>query len=159
MTIVLNLPSQLILSHAPWITGGFLIVCIIAFAATGLALIFDGQVHGLVAIGVGAGIPLLMFAIIIKRDQAIFDAYAGTVTLQRQTLFGYSRRVHPLADLSEAELQRLDDTSRPVLIFDRGKAAGRHPLVEAFVSGNGPAHAVQTINAWLADLRGIRKSV
>ena len=159
MTIVRNLPSQLILSHAPWITGGFLIVCIIAFAAAGIALIFDGQVKGLLAIAIGAGIPLLMFAIIVKRDQAIFDAQAGTITLQRQTLFGYSRTNHRLADLLEAEIQRLDDTSRPVLIFDRGQAAGRQPLVEAFVSGNGPARAVQAINTWLADLRGIRKTV
>lgn len=147
MTVVRNLPSQLILAHAPWLLGGGLIVCIIACAAAGLALMAGGETTGLFTVLAGAGIPLAIFAMAIKRDQVIFDASAGVVTLQRRTLFRYRRETHDLANIRRAEVEDFSDTARPVLTFHDGTPA--YPLIEAFVSGNGPSNSAEAINAWL----------
>lgn len=151
MTVVRNLPNQLILVHAPWVLGGGMIVCIIACAGTGLSLIFAGEVAGLLTLLVGACVPLAIFALAVKRDQAIFDAAAGTVTLQRRTLFGYTRAIYPLDAVRRAVTEDLSETTRPTLTFhDQTRA---YPLVEAYTSGNGPAQATRAINDWLRHVR------
>ncbi|WP_299048246.1 hypothetical protein [uncultured Tateyamaria sp.] len=151
MTVVRNLPSQLILAHAPWFLGGGLIVCIIGCAAAGLALLAAGETAGLLTVAAGAGVPLGIFAMAIKRDQVIFDARAGTVTVQRRTLLKYASAVHPLDGVRRAEVEAFSDTARPVLTFHGSTAP--YPLVEAFQSGNGPRHSAQAINDWLRTYR------
>ncbi|KIC51953.1 hypothetical protein [Tateyamaria sp. ANG-S1] len=153
MTVVRNLPTQLILAHAPWLLGGGLIVCIVACAAAGLALLVAGETAGLPTVLLGAGVPLGIFALAIQRDQVIFDARAGTVTIQRRTLLRYRNAVHPLAHVRHAEVEAFSDTARPTLTFhDRPT----YPLVEAYVSGNGPKQTADAINDWL---RAYRRSI
>ncbi|MEM8654520.1 MAG: hypothetical protein AAGF36_07215 [Pseudomonadota bacterium] len=151
MTVVRNLPEQLILAHAPWVLGGGLIACIIACAAAGLALLAAGETAGLLTVLLGAGVPLGIFALAIKRDQVIFDARAATVTLQRRTLFRYRTAVHPLGTIRRAEVEDFSDTARPVLTFH--DTTPPYPLVEAFLSGNGPRRSAEAINDWLRTYR------
>ncbi|MEL7166396.1 MAG: hypothetical protein AAGL96_13080 [Pseudomonadota bacterium] len=147
MTIVRNLPQQLILAHAPWLFGGALIVCIIACASAGLALLAAGDLAGLPTVLVGACLPLTIFALAIKRDQVIFDAMSRSVTAQRRTLFSYSSQIFDLYTVAGAELQELSDSSRVTLNFTDGTAP--YPLVEAYTSGNAPYQTMQAINDWL----------
>lgn len=151
MTLLRNLPSQLILAHAPWGLGGGLIVCIVACAAAGVALIAQGEIVGLTTVAVGAGIPLAIFALAIKRDQLILDAAAGTATVQRRTLFSYNSATYPLDTLRRAEVEALSDTARPTLTFH--DTTPPYPLVEAYISGNGPRQAAEAINDWLREQR------
>lgn len=144
MTVVRNLPEQLILAHAPWLLGSMLIVCIMAFSAAGLALLFAGEPSGLYALLLGAALPGGIFALAIRRDQAIFDATADTITLQRQTLFRYHRTTLPLSDLREAILQEIAETSRPALVTENVT----YPLIESYISGNSPRQIVKLINDW-----------
>lgn len=154
MTVLRNLPSQLILAHAPWVLGGGMIACIVACAAVGLMLLFSGEVSGLLTILLGTCVPLAIFAMTVKRDQVIFDAVAGTVTLQRRTLFRYARHVHALADVRRVEVEDFSDTHRATLTFHTPTPP--YPLVEAFVSGNRPRMAADTINDWLRATRQAR---
>ncbi len=147
MTVLRKLPSQLILAHAPWVLGGGLIVCIVACAAAGLALLAQGEVVGLATVLAGAGVPLGIFALAIKRDQIILDATSGVATVQRRTLFSYSCNTYPLDTVRRAEVETFSDTARPTLTFH--DTTPPYPLVEAYVSGNGPRHAVDAINDWL----------
>ncbi|MEL7093080.1 MAG: hypothetical protein AAFN94_15210 [Pseudomonadota bacterium] len=156
MTVVRNLPQQLILAHAPWLFGGALIVCIIACAAAGLALIAAGDMAGIPTVLVGACLPLTIFALAIKRDQVIFDTVSGAVTVQRRTLFSYSSQIYDLYAVTGAELQELSDTARATLHFTDGTAP--YPLVEAYSSGNAPRRAVTTINQWLENTRLARSA-
>lgn len=151
MTILRNLPEQLILAHAPWLLGGGLIVCIVACAAAGLALLAGGSVAGLLTVCVGAGIPLSIFALAIKRDQVILDAQTGRATVQRRTLLAYHSATYPLDMLRRVEVETFSDTARPVLTFH--DATLPYPLVEAYVSGNGPREAAETINDWIRSYR------
>ncbi len=151
MTVLRNLPSQLILAHAPWVLGGGLIVCIVACAAAGLALLLSGETTGLFTLFLGTCVPLAIFAMAIKRDQVIFDAATDTVTLQRRTLFRYAKRTVPLADVRRVEIEAFSDTQRPTLTFHT--QAEPYPLVEAYTSGNGPREAADIINTWLRATR------
>jgi len=147
MTILRNLPSQLILAHAPWLLGGGLIVSILACAAAGLALIVRGELVGLATVAIAAAVPLGIFALAIKRDQAIFDAATGTLTVQRRTLMAYRTARYPLASVRRAEVEVFSDTARTTLTFHDTTPA--YPLVEAYISGNGPRQAADAINDWL----------
>lgn len=147
MKIVRNLPSQLILAHAPWLLGAGLIVCILGCAFAGLTLLFAGETRGLLTLAAGTAIPAMLFAAMVQRDQIIFDRVSGTVTLQRQTLWRYSRDTLALEDVHGATTQILSDTARPIL--EVGRPPRPYPLIEAYVSGPGPERAVQTINGWL----------
>ena len=151
MTVIRNMPTQLILAHAPWLLGGGLIICIIACAAAGLVLIAAGETSGLLTVLLGAGVPLGIFAMTVKRDQVIFDAHAGDVTVQRRTLFKYQNAVHRLEVVRGAEVDDFSDTARPVLTFHDSSAP--YPLVEAYMSGNGPRRSVDAINDWLRAYR------
>ena len=153
MTVVRNLPEQLILAHAPWVFGGTLIVFIIGFSAAGLALIFAGEPSGLVALALGAGLPGAIFSLAIQRDQVIFDAISDTLTLQRQTLWRYRRHVFALSDARFAELQEIAETARPVVSVN----GDLYPLVEAYLSGNKPRETVKLINDWLWTARHNRR--
>lgn len=151
MTVVRNMPTQLILAHAPWLLGGGLIICIIACAAAGLVLIAAGETSGLLTVLLGAGVPLGIFAMTVKRDQVIFDAHAGNVTVQRRTLFKYQNSVYRLEIVRRAEVDDFSDTARPILTFH--DSSDPYPLVEAYMSGNGPRRSANTINDWLRAYR------
>ncbi|WP_299548747.1 hypothetical protein [uncultured Tateyamaria sp.] len=151
MTVVRNMPSQLILAHAPWILGGGLIICIIACAAAGLAVMAAGETSGLLTVLLGAGVPLGIFAMAVKRDQVIFDANAGTVTVQRRTLFKYQNAKYRLDAVRKVEIDDFSDTARPTLTFH--DATAPYPLVEAYMSGNGPRRSARAINDWLSAYR------
>ncbi|WP_299773473.1 hypothetical protein [uncultured Tateyamaria sp.] len=151
MTVLRNMPTQLILAHAPWLLGGALIICIVACAAAGLVLMAAGETSGLLTVLLGAGVPLGIFAMAIKRDQVIFDALAGTVTVQRRTLFKYKNAVYRLEAVRRAEVDDFSDTARPILTFH--DASAPYPLVEAYMSGNGPRRSATAINDWLKAYR------
>ncbi len=148
MTVVRNLPEQLILAHAPWLLGGFLIACIVACCAAGSALLFAGERAGLPTLLVGVCIPVALFSLLIKREQVIFDTLSNTITLRRQSLWSYTSRTYALATFRSAELQTLLDASRPVLRFDTDQNDDVVPLIEAHESGQGPSDCVKLINAW-----------
>jgi len=128
-----------------------MIVCIVACAAAGLALMAQGEVAGLATVAVGAGVPLGIFALAIKRDQVIFDAVSDTATVQRRTLLSYRTTSYPLATVRRAEVEALSDTARATLTFH--DATAPYPLVQAYVSGNGPRQAADAINDWLRTQR------
>lgn len=127
--------------------GGGLIICIIACAAAGLALIAQGEVNGLITVALGAGVPLCIFAMAIKRDQLILDAHTRTATVQRRTLFSYGSATYALDNVRRAEVEDLSDTARPTLTFHDATPA--YPLMQTYISGNGPRQAAEAINSWL----------
>ena len=148
MTVLRNLPEQLILAHAPWHMGGFLIACIVACCAAGTALLFSGEYAGLLTVLLLTSIPGALFALTIKRDQVIFDVVAQTITVQRQTLWGYTCRIYPLGAFKGAHLQEIADTSRPVIQIAQDGSGTIVPLIQSYMSGNSPCDCVALINAW-----------
>lgn len=144
MNVVRHLPEQLILAHAPWLFGGFLIVAIVGCSAAGLTLLLAGETAGLFTVLFGAALPGAIFAMTVKREQVILNGTEGVVVLRRQSLWAYEQSVHPLLHLTRADVQYLGETARPVLIF----ADGPHALIEAYVSAPKALKTAEAINDW-----------
>ncbi|MEW2912571.1 hypothetical protein [Leisingera sp. JC11] len=160
MKITRNTPEQLILSDTPWLIGIMLAVFILVFAGAGLGMLSQGGdlvLPGLVFALVGGGMGALAFCLFVRRVQVILDRPGGSILIRRQSVFGYSRVEHRLADLSHAEVESTTSHGkggtrtlyRPVLVLDGGMSAGRHPVVEAYTSGRGAERLSDAINAWL----------
>lgn len=155
MRVIRNTPEQLILANRPWLLGVMLILFILIFVGSGLAMILDGEWPGLILAGLGGGIGVIAFAAFVRRVQVILDRTAGTVTLRRRSVFGYSQVVHRLSHLREAVLEATASSKggtlyRPVLVLDGGMSAGRHPIVQSYTNGSGPQRLTDAVNAWLA---------
>lgn len=158
MKITRDTPDQLIIADVPWLLGIGLIIFILTFAGIGLAVFLQGEWMGLLFLLIGGGIGLLAFAAFVRRVQVICDRVAGTVTIRRKSLFGYSEVQHDLRHLSKAVLESTTGSKggtlyRPVLVLDGGMSKGRHPIVEAYTNMSGPGRAVDAVNSWLGAAR------
>ncbi|WP_424977764.1 hypothetical protein [Leisingera sp. S232] len=160
MKITRNTPEQLILSDTPWLFGIMLVLFILAFVGAGFGLASAGGENiffGLFFALMGGGMGFAGLCIFVRRVQVILDRPGGSIVIRRQSIFGYSKVEHRLADLSHAEVESTTSRSsgrtrmlyRPVLILDGGMSAGRHPVVEAYTNGRGPQRLSDAINAWL----------
>ncbi len=160
MKVTRNTPDQLILSNTPWFIGISLIFFILAFVGAGLFMASEGGesiLFGLFFAVFGGGMGIGAFCVFVRRVQVILDRRDKSLVIRRQSVFGYDTVEHELSSLSHAEVEtttsRRDTTTskmhRPVLILDEGMSAGRHPIVEAYVSGSGAQRMVDAINVWL----------
>ncbi|UWQ78857.1 hypothetical protein K3725_16335 [Leisingera sp. S132] len=165
MKITRNTPEQLILADNPWFIGIALILFILVFVGAGLGAASTGGENlwfGLFFALAGGGMGFAAFCLFVRRVQVILDRPGGSIVIRRQSVFGYNRVEHRLADLSHAEVESTTSRSegrtrtlhRPVLVLDSGMSAGRHPVVEAYTSGRGAQRLADAVNAWLpADSR------
>lgn len=160
MKITRNTPDQLILSNTPWFIGITLVVFILAFVGAGLFMASEGGEgiwFGLFFAVFGGGMGFGAFCTFTRRVQIILDRKKDSVLIRRQSVFGYQVVEHKLSNLTHAEVERTASTSkkgtstmyRPVLVLDKGMSAGRHPIVEAFVSGSGSHRLAEAVNDWL----------
>jgi hypothetical protein len=163
MKITRKTPEQLILERMPWLLGSAFIAAILIFDGIGLTMLsYGGDLYmklmggGFILLGTALG--GMMFCVFVRRVQVILDRPGDRILIRRQSVFGFSKVEHPLADLSHAEVESTTSTDedgrtmllyRPVLVLASGMSAGRHPLVEAYFSGGGSDLVADAINAWL----------
>ncbi len=160
MKVSRNTPDQLILSNTPWLMGIMLVVFILCFVGAGLFMATEGGegiFFGIFFALVGGGLGFGAFCVFVRRVQVILDRRTDSIVIRRQSIFGYDTVEHDLSNLSHAEVEtttssRKGNSSkmhRPVLILEKGMSAGRHPIVEAYVSGGGAQRMVDAVNGWL----------
>ncbi len=160
MKVTRNTPDQLILSNTPWLIGIMLVVFILCFVGAGLFMATEGGegiFFGIFFALVGGGLGFGAFCVFVRRVQVILDRRTNSILIRRQSIFGYETVEHDLSNLSHAEVETTTSTRkgtsskmhRPVLILEKGMSAGRHPIVEAYVSGGGAQRMVDAVNGWL----------
>ena len=160
MKVTRNTPDQLILSNTPWFIGISLVIFILIFFGVGLFMVSEGGegiLFGIFFALFGGGMGIGAFCVFVRRVQVILDRNSNSILIRRQSVFGYDTVEHELSNLSHAEVEtarpRRDRTTskmhRPVLILETGMSAGRHPIVEAYVSGHGAQRLVDAVNGWL----------
>ncbi|NOD65350.1 MULTISPECIES: hypothetical protein [unclassified Ruegeria] len=160
MKVTRNTPDQLILSNTPWFIGITLALFILAFVGAGLFMASEGGEDiwfGLFFAVFGGGMGLGAFCAFVRRVQVVLDRPDNSILIRRQSVFGYEAVEHKLSSLSHAEVEstksrngkRTSTMYRPVLILDEGMSAGRHPIVEAYVSGSGSHRLAEAVNGWL----------
>ncbi|WP_170419085.1 hypothetical protein [Ruegeria atlantica] len=160
MKVTRNTPDQLILANAPWFIGVTLVFFILGFVGAGLFMATEGGegiLFGIFFALFGGGLGIGAFCAFVRRVQVILDRKSNSILIRRQSVFGYDTVEHELSNLSHAEVETTtsprDRTTskmhRPVLILEKGMSAGRHPIVEAYVSGRGAQRMVDAVNDWL----------
>ncbi len=160
MKVTRNTPNQLILSNAPWLIGIMLVVFILCFVGAGLFMATEGGegiFFGIFFALVGGGLGFGAFCVFVRRVQVILDRRTNSIVIRRQSIFGHDTVEHDLSNLSHAEVETTTSSRkgtsskmhRPVLILEKGMSAGRHPIVEAYVSGGGAQRLVDAVNDWL----------
>ena len=160
MKVTRNTPNQLILSNTPWFIGITLVLFILAFVGAGVFMASEGGegiLFGIFFALFGGGLGFGAFCAFVRRVQVILDRDKNSITIRRQSVFGYEQVEHVLSNLSHAETESTTSRSdngtstlyRPVLILDEGMSAGRHPIVEAYSSGRGAHRLVDAVNDWL----------
>lgn len=158
MKVTRNTPDQLIVSDTPWFIGIMLTLFIFVFVGAGLMVMTEVPVFGFIWMSFGAGMGIAAFAVFVRRVQIILDRPSNSVMIRRQSIFRYQSVKHQLDELGQAELETATSRdrdsgshatmTRPVLVFTSGMSAGRHPMVEAYSTGQGSRIIVEAINAW-----------
>ncbi len=160
MKVTRNTPDQLILSNTPWLIGIMLAIFILCFVGAGLFMATEGGegiLFGLFFALCGGGLGFGAFCVFVRRVQVVLDRRKNSILIRRQSVFGYDAVEHELSSLSHAEVETTTSTRdgttskmhRPVLILEKGMSAGRHPIVEAYVSGRGAQRMADAVNDWL----------
>lgn len=156
MRVITNSPDLLIVEERPWLIGVFMITGTLAFAGSGLAILLQGQLAGLLFLG-GSAIWMLFFFVFVRRVQVVFNGSKGWLEIRRRSLLGYSKVRHELSEIDRAIYQVSSgdgsDTYRITLIVPRGQSAGKHPLTEYYSGFAGTKQVVQVINSWLDSYR------
>lgn len=160
MKVTRSTPDQLILTNTPWFIGITLVLFILCFVGAGLFMVSEGGegiLFGIFFALFGGGLGFGAFCVFVRRVQVILDRNSNSILIRRQSIFGYDALEHELSNLSHAEVETTTSTRdrttskmhRPVLVLKKGMSAGRHPIVEAYVSGRGAQRMVDAVNNWL----------
>jgi hypothetical protein len=160
MKVTRNTPNQLILSNTPWFIGITLVLFVLCFVGAGLFMASEGGegiLFGIFFAVFGGGMGFGAFCVFVRRVQVILDRSQDSIVIRRQSIFGYDSVEHELSNLSHAEVETTNSSRdrttskmhRPVLILEKGMSAGRHPIVESYVSGHGAQRLVDAVNDWL----------
>lgn len=154
MKVAEDTTQRLIIEDRPIALSLFLLLMVLAFGAVGAALLFRGEIWGLMFIVIGSGIPFGFMFLFVRRVQVVFDRTENRVDFHRKNLLRSRHHDLPLADIARAELQvsknlKGPDNYRAALVVDAGPNAGHHPITIAYTSGNDHARCVEAINTWL----------
>ena len=148
-------PERLVLEARPICLPILFAVAMVAGLCGGFATILLERPDVLLFPLLTGGCSALFVLAFAFRIIVFLDRPAGVVLIRSVTVVGQREVVHPIADLRRAVLQRPkrqrslssdSKTYRPALTMADGTEV---PLWHLFISGNGAARTVTTINDWL----------
>ena len=154
MKITDNSSDLLILDETPWLIG-LILAGVIVIATICVAILpFRGYPEGLI------GLPFLIIGTIlfkgfVRRDQAVFDRSAGTVTLRHRTLTSYASETIPLDTVEHAEVrvsqQTRTDGRGPTDVYCPAiRVQGElRPLSNLSTNSRRHHETVDVLNEWL----------
>jgi hypothetical protein len=153
MKVLHHSETLLVLENRPWFLGILLIVMALAFAFGGLAMMGEGMVLGGAFFALfGAGIPILIAALMVRRVRLTFDRSTGLLTRTMRSVRGLAQESHALDRLKAAMVAVSHDsdgsTYRTELqLTDPDQTV---PFTSYYTSGRKPEVMAQAVNDWLA---------
>lgn len=110
MKVIHRSDALLMIEDRPWLIGAMMILAALLFLFGGMALIGQGQlIGGLAMILIGAGVPLLMAALMVQRVRVTFDRTSGRLTRTVRSVRGLHQTVHALDRLTAARVGAKSD--------------------------------------------------
>jgi hypothetical protein len=160
MRLVRQTPEELVLLHRP------LLLCV-ALAAGAVCLLGVSLWNIYIGDWLKSGIALMATAVVMvpalwfgtERVDVVFDAQAGTCSVDTRRLSGPVHETYQLSQIERAMVQSHKGPSdaasahRVALVLKPGGLEDRRPLTTGNASGSGAADIVAKINGWLAEHR------
>ncbi|MFN4193647.1 MAG: hypothetical protein ACK4FR_11950 [Tabrizicola sp.] len=156
MKVIHRSDQLLVIEDRPWFIGLALIAMTLVSIFGGLQLVASGKAFGgMVLLLLGAGVPLVIAALMVRRVRLTFDRSERTLTRVSRSVRGLTRHSYALERLQSAQLGvstdsdgstwrtelRLSDPAETVLFTDY------------YTSGCGPERMVDVVNDWLTQPR------
>jgi hypothetical protein len=153
MKVVHRSDQRLILEDQPWLIGLMLILMALGFLAGALALLGRGEMFGGLMMGlIGAGVPLLIAALLVQRVRLTLDRVSGRITRTSRSVRGLRQQSHALDRLTGARVDASTDsdgtTYRLVLLLS--DPTETVPFTSYYSSSRKPGELVEVVNDWAA---------
>ena len=89
MKVIHQSDAMLMVEDRPWLIGILMILMALVFLAAGMALMSSGEVFGGLMMGlIGAGVPLLIAALMVRRIRLSLDRTSGRITRTCRSVLG-----------------------------------------------------------------------
>lgn len=155
MKVIHRSDSLLMIEDRPWLIGAMMIFAALLFLFGGMVLIGQGEViGGLAMILIGAGVPLLMAALIVQRVRVTFDRATGRLTRTVRSVRGLTQTVHALDRLTAARVGAMSDGDgtayRLELVLDN--PAEILPFTTYYRGGRRAERLCAEVSAWLGGM-------
>jgi hypothetical protein len=142
----------LVLEDRPWLIGLLMIGMALVFLGGGMAMIAKGEIlGGLVMTLLGAGVPLLLAALLVRRVRLTLDRGTGQITRVSRSVRGLERTGHALSRLTAARLDASTDSDGTtyrleLVLTDPPETL---PFTSYYTSGSRPQRLCDAVNGWL----------
>lgn len=152
MKIIHRSDTLLMLEDQPWIFGLLLILFALVFAFGGMAMMREGMVWGGAFFAMfGAGIPLLIAALMVRRVRVTLDRTAGQITRIERSVQGLKRTTYALDRLQEAKVGVSIDSDGNTYRTELRLTGPDEtvPFTSYYTSGRKPEVMAEAVNDWL----------
>ncbi|HLQ19333.1 MAG TPA: hypothetical protein VK146_10170 [Tabrizicola sp.] len=156
MKVIHRSDTLLILEDQPWMLGVFLILFALVFAFGGLAMMGDGKVWGGMFFALfGAGIPILIAALMVRRVRLSLDRDSGQITRIERSVRGLKRDSYALDRLREVKVGVSYDSDGNTYRTELHLTAPSEvvPFTSYYTSGRKPEAMAEAVNGWLTQPR------
>jgi hypothetical protein len=152
MKVIERTDTTLVLEDQPWLLGAFVILAVVLFLAGGMVMVASGLLLGGLGMAVlGAGVPLLIGALMVRRVRLTLDLGTGLVTRASRSVAGLTLAQYALDRVVGAQVaqsrSRDSTTSRLELVLQGPPETV--PFTSYYISGNRPEALCRTVNHWL----------
>ena len=156
MKVIHRSDQLLVIEDRPWFIGLLMIAMALVFLFGGMKLFAAGEAFGgLMMLVLGAGVPLLLAALMVRRVRLTFDRAAGTVTRVSRSVRGLTHDRYALDRLELAQLGVSTDSDGTTYRTELRLRAPLEtvPFTTYYTSGRKPRQMVDAVNDWLTQPR------
>ena len=152
MKVIHRSDTLLMLEDRPGVLGLLLIVFALIFAFGGMAMMGEGTVLGGAFFALfGAGIPLLIAALMVRRVRVSLDRSTGLITRIERSVRGLTQTTFALDRLQEAKVGVSTDSDGNTYRTELHLTGPVEtvPFTSYYTSGKKPEVMAKAVNDWL----------
>jgi hypothetical protein len=156
MKVIHRSDTLLMLEDRPWFLGLFLVFFALVFAFGGLAMMGEGKILGGAFFALfGAGIPLLIAALMVRRVRVSLDRSTGQITRIERSVRGLTRTTYALDRLQEARVGVSYDSDGNTYRTELRLTGPEETVIftSYYTSGRKPEAMAEAVNDWLTSPR------
>lgn len=152
MKVIHRSDTFLMLEDRPWFLGLVLICMALMFAFSGMAMMGEGSMLGGAFFALfGAGIPILIAALMVRRVRLCLDRSTGQITRIERSVRGLKRDSYALDRLNEAKVAVSYDSEGNTFRTELHLTGPDEvvPFTTYYTTGKKPQQMAAAVNDWV----------